>query len=143
MSWSNSSPTALAATSMSGASPTALAATSMSGSEPVSVPVPIAFDVSGGVGNAFVDGINAQHIPVGYSIVRARLTASAGSTGNITLGNASGGAQVVASTAVTAGVEQTLTLVVSQPTWNLGSRLWIGRTGTLSAGSRLVVDVVI
>ena len=92
------------------------------------------FDIAG-TGNFEPGGADVRRIPGGYAVVGASINAAASSTGNVTLGTSSGGAQIVASTAVSTGVKQVLTVVNPSPV--SPARIWVGLSGTLTAGSLL------
>lgn len=109
---------------------------------PLVQPVHLEADIAGGAGNALILGADVQRIPPGWTIVAARVFTPTGQgAANVTLGTASGGSQIAASAAVSAGNMQTITVANPQPVFVTGTRLWINRSATLNAGSRLVLTI--
>lgn len=107
---------------------------------PMADSMEIAAAIDGASGNSFVLGSDVQRIPAGYAITAARVfTPSGQGAANVTLGTSSGGAQIVAATAVSAGNFLTLTLVSPQPVFTGNTRLYLNRSATLNAGSKLVL----
>ena len=108
----------------------------------LSGPVDIEADIAGGSGNSFVLGSDVQRIPPGWAVVQARVfTPSGNGAANITLGTSSGGTQICGSTAISAGNFVTATLASPQPVFATGTRIYINRSATLNAGSRLILTI--
>lgn len=102
----------------------------------------ISCDIAGTSGNSFVLGADVQRIPTGWAIIAARVYTPIGQgAANITLGYGSGGTQIATSTAVVANGYVDLSLAATKPVFVDGLRLYMNRSATLDAGSKLILTI--